>query len=244
MKSIIYNNMNMYIKFENDEDKKDVISDIKENKIIYDSSEPILIYLEEFGLPEKFIKKECDRITLNTICKEYLYFSIAKKLIEKLLKEVPNGLLTKKDDILQKIKRQFLSSDKYDIKNLDELFEILNETKIYYEEQYYYYTNTGNFNKDLKNIKIPYLDIESFVYDFKKIVKNNSYICIIIDDKNNTNIISKKCVNQLMDINYDVSFTIKVLTSEDSWKVYDDLYGNYTDPIISNYEYNLVKKLK
>ena len=244
MKSMIYNNMDMYIYFESDDKKEEVLDELlSNNKIKYDSYDPIMIYLDDFGLPNKKIKEDISKITLNTICKEYLYFNIAIKLIEKLKQDIEIDMLPRKDVILNKIKRQFLVSDKYDIKTCDELLETLNESKNYYKEQYFSYTDTGNFNRDLKNIKIPYLDIEDFVNYFKKLISNNSYICILIDNKEDVNITSKKCVNALVDINYEVPFTIKVLTSVDDWKNFDDLYGHYIEPTCSVYDNNLVKKL-
>ena len=244
MKSIIYNNMDMYIDFESDDKKEEVLDELlSNNKIKYDSYDPVVIYLDDFGLPNKKIKEDISKITLNTICKEYLYFNIAIKLIEKLKQDIEIDMLPRKDIILNKIKRQFLVSDKYDIKNYDELLETLNESKNYYKEQYFSYTDTGNFNKDLKNIKMPYLDIEDFVNYFKKLISNNSYICILIDNKDDVNITSKRCVNSLVDINYEVPFTIKVLTSVDDWKNFDDLYGHYIEPACATYDNNLVKKL-
>jgi len=244
MKSMIYNNMDMYIYFESDDKKEEVLDELlSNNKIKYDSYDPVVIYLDDFGLPNKKIKEDISKITLNTICKEYLYFNIAIKLIEKLKQDIEIDMLPRKDVILNKIKRQFLVSDKYDIKTCDELLETLNESKNYYKEQYFSYTDTGNFNRDLKNIKIPYLDIEDFVNYFKKLISNNSYICILIDNKEDVNITSKKCVNALVDINYEVPFTIKVLTSVDDWKNFDDLYGHYIEPTCSVYDNNLVKKL-
>jgi len=244
MKSMIYNNMDMYIYFESDDKKEEVLDELlSNNKIKYDSYDPVVIYLDDFGLPNKKIKEDISKITLNTICKEYLYFNIAIKLIEKLKQDIEIDMLPRKDVILNKIKRQFLVSDKYDIKTCDELLETLNESKNYYKEQYFSYTDTGNFNRDLKNIKIPYLDIEDFVNYFKKLISNNSYICILIDNKEDVNITSKKCVNALVDMNYEVPFTIKVLTSVDDWKNFDDLYGHYIEPTCSVYDNNLVKKL-
>ena len=244
MKSMIYNNMDMYIDFESDDTKEEVLDELlSNNKIKYDSYDPIMIYLDDFGLPNKKIKEDISNITLNTICKEYLYFNIAIKLIEKLKQDIEIDMLSRKDVILNKIKRQFLVSDKYDIKTYDELLETLNESKNYYKEQYFSYTDTGNFNKDLKNIKIPYLYIEDFVNYFKKLISNNSYICILIDNKEEVNITSKRCVNSLVDINYEVPFTIKVLTSVDDWKNFDDLYGHYIEPACAAYDNNLVKKL-
>ena len=244
MKSMIYNNMDMYIDFKSDDKKEEVLDELlSNNKITFNSFDPVIICLDDFGLPNKKIKEGISKVTLNTICKEYLYFSIAINLIEKLKQDIEIDMLPRKDIILNKIKRQFLVSDKYDIKNYDELLETLKESKDYYKEQYFSYTDTGNFNKDLKNIKIPYLYIEDFVNYFKKLISNNSYICILIDNKDDVNMTSKRCVNQLMDENYEVPFTIKVLTSDNAWKNFDDLYGNYIEPVCATYEKNLVKKL-
>lgn len=246
MKNIIYNNKDIFINFNDDSLKKEITEQVKEMEIgEYYSEEPFFVYLSDYGLPKIKVNEYCNQITLNTICKEYLYFSVAIKILEKYKNIKIYEVDFNENYFIEKIKRQIELKDRDNINSIEDILNAFRKVKDYYSEEYYYYSKTGNFKKDLSNIPIAYLDIEYFISSFKKLIKNNTYVCIIIDnDKDkDINITSKRCVNSLMDINYDVPFTIKVLTNTDEWEDFNDLYGNYIMPISSTYEGNFVKTL-
>lgn len=242
MNNTFYNDINSFIYFDDDSFKTEIAKKISsDSKIICNSNIPVIVYLDDFGLPKKEVKKSFDNVTLNTICNEYLKFSIAIALLEKLKQE---DLFYKLDskNFLDKINNCFLYDKTLTINSLDKLLEELKNTKKFYKEEYHYYLETGNFKGDLNNVKIPYLDFEVFISNFRKLIGNKSQLCILIDNKNDVSIKSKKCVNSLMYSKESKSFIINVLTLKDTWGTFDDLRGYYVMPICSDYKNKFVRK--
>ncbi len=242
MNNMFYNDINSFIYFDDDNFKTEIAKKISsDSKIVCNSNVPIIVYVDDFGLPKKEVKKSFDNVTLNTICSEYLGFSIAIALLGKLKHE---DLFNKLDSktFLDKINNYFLYDKTISINDLDKLLEELKNTKNFYKEEYHYYLETGNFKGDLKNVKIPYLDLEVFITNFRKLIGNKNQVCILIDNKNDVSIKSKKCVNSLMYSKESKSFIINVLTLKDTWETFDDLKGYYIMPICSDYENKFVRK--
>ena len=129
MNNMFYSEINSFIYFEDDNFKTEIAKKISSyNKIVCNSNVPIIVYVDDFGLPKKEVKKFFDNVTLNTICSEYLNFSIAIALLEKLKQDYLFNKLDSKI-FLDKINNYFLYDKTITINSLYKLLEELKNSK-------------------------------------------------------------------------------------------------------------------
>lgn len=119
---------------------------------------PIGIYLSKFNME---FNDGRDKIRLYSIAREFLTFNI----IYSILKEVLNNCALAEEDVnkfLNKINHVYLKSSYSEIKSLNELLLVLEESMEFYNN--YYEMECPN----ISNLKIPFLDLTMVIKNIKK----------------------------------------------------------------------------
>lgn len=192
------------------------------NKITQDN--PIVIYIDDLGLPKKeTLDLSLDYITLSSISRDYLNFTILINLIKKILSELK---ISKEKEIsfINRINKLYLNKGYSEITSLEEFLENIIISQKTYKDIYLNYLQTGNIINPFDKLAIPFVfDIESIINLLKTMINNNSYIILLIDYHNPTATISIQAINSLIGSRINKTLSIKVATDINSWPTYYDL---------------------
>lgn len=208
--------------------------------VTIDYAYPMAIYLEEFGLPKISMPNgELDKDKINILSKEYLSFVIAHSILFKSKENVDVDLLNKRIvRLLNKLNKYNINSGYPKISSLDELIEVLEQSKEFYKEYYIDYMRTGEWGKSINNIALPFLELESFISDYKKVLNNESYFGIIVDKNHDVSLSSIKAVNLLIGSRINKNISMKVVVEPNKWHLYVDTNGQYIESI---HDYEIVE---
>ena len=86
-------------------------------------------------------------------------------------------------------------------------------------------------------MNIPFMDIESFIKKVKKLINNDSYLCILLNYENEISTYSMKSVNNLIASRINKNISIKLGTGSKEWKTY---YTDNNDHIDSVQDYDII----
>ena len=204
-----------------------------QNPIIKNINKPMSVYIADLGPQVDKINNNLDNIKLSSMTREYLYFSICYEIVNKIKKlELDNKSL---DYFLDRINTLFVQE--YNIISLDELSETLLASKETYEKGFINYVQTGTFNFDISDMNISFMDIESFIKKVKKLINNDSYLCILLNYEKEISTYSMKSVNNLIASRINKNISIKLGTGSKEWKTY---YTDNNDHIDSVHDYDII----
>ena len=96
-----------------------------------------------------------------------------------------------------------------------------------------YYVNylKGGEELSINGLKIPFINLESFVIDYKKAINNSSYLAIVLDKKQQRAIPSVKAVNTHVGSRINSDISMKVVTEPDDWETSYDTRGQIVERI-------------
>ena len=239
--------------YDNEQRKKFLRELDNEFPIKADCNSPMAIYLDDIGLPKIPInREELDSDKISTLSREYLTFSIAHAILMKSKNNIEMDLLNSRiDKLLNFINKCYINDGHSKISDLEHLIQTLEQSKEFYKNYYDEYVRTGTTELSIRDLTLPFLFFEFFVQQYKRILNNESYFCIIIDKSSDILLESTKSINLLLGarINRDVS--MKVAVEPDKWDSYIDLNGQYIEYIhdygvveLDNSQKEYIKKLK
>lgn len=220
-------------------------------KVNYDI--PMAIYMENYFLPDiNNINNDVDKFTLMMINREYFNIAIVVNIIKKILNE--KGLNLECSDVSDFLKKiRFISIDESSFTSLDDLLIELNISLEFYL-LYFNCLLEGKSNlPNINDIKIPFVMSDMVVPKIKKLLNNNSYFGIIIDNKDNLSLNMIKAINSYISRRINGDLSMKVVCEPSEWLTYYDTngmlveathdYGDvYLDNSFSNYTKSLIKK--
>lgn len=203
------------------------------NPLIETADKPMSVYIDDLGPQTNNMKNNLDSIKLSSMTREYLYFSICYEIVNK----IKNFKIDKKslDYFIDRINTLFIQN--YNIISLDELLSTLLSSKETYEKAFINYAETGSFDFDINDMNIPFMDIESFVKKIKKLINNDSYLCILLNYEKDISIYSMKSINNLIASRINKNISIKLGTGSKQWKTY---YTDNNDHIDSVHDYDII----
>lgn len=201
--------------------------------IIKNINKPMSVYIDDLGPQVDKVNDNLDSIKLSSMTREYLYFSICYEIVNKIKKlELDKKSL---DYFIDRINTLFVQE--YNIISLDELSETLLSSKETYEKAFINYVQTGTFNFDINDMNIPFIDIESFINKVKKLINNDSYLCILLNYEKEISTYSMKSVNNLIASRINKNISVKLGTGSKKWKTY---YTDNNDHIDSVHDYDII----
>lgn len=147
------------------------------------SDKPIAVYMDSFGIPKTNTDfKDKDPIKIFHMSKQYLYFSIARKILEKSIEEIDKNILNTKLSklftFLNRISNETNDENKEytEIKTIDDSLNEIIKSQGFYYQNYNKYIN--NLTKEIEpdtNILLSFLPLEYFINAFKSSMNINSF---------------------------------------------------------------------
>lgn len=231
---IITESRHQIIYSDDSEFRKELFKSIeKNNPISQNINKPFCVYIEDIGPNIDNLKGNLDSVKLSSMAREYLYFSTCYEIVNKIKELKLDEELLKR--FLDRINTLFTQN--YDILSLDELSVSLLNSKEIYENGFKNYVETGNLNFNINEMNIPFMDLESFIKKIKKLINNELYLCILLNYEKEISLYSMKSVNNLIASRINKDISIKLGTSNKSWKIY---YTDNNDHIDSVHDYSII----
>lgn len=236
---IISNNNHQFIYGCDGKERKEFLHNIANNyPVVINENRPMAIYLNKIGLPNySLYHSELDKIKLASFSAEYLNFSIAHEMIDSLLNNCDCDSIKDKVSIFLKFINE-LSTRETNISSLVELNELLKKAQNFYYENYCMYSKVGKHNNFLDELSIPFLDIDYFTKNFKEMLNNNLYFCVIADYQDFISLPSIQAINSLVASRINSNISMKVACDPSKWQTYYSLNGDLTQNI---HDYNIIE---
>lgn len=202
--------------------------------VVINTKKPMAIKLNDLGLPNlKQVNENINQSPIKVISNEYLSFSIASSILNKIMNDLDCDILNKiTPRFLRNLETTHLNGGK--LSSLSELKEILIEGKKTYLTAFKNYLETGNFDIDIDNLKISFIYLETLLSEYKKMLNNDSHFNLIIDNNERVSIYSYLAINSLVGSRINRDLSLKVITDLASWPTYET-YNNQLVEAIHDY---------
>lgn len=231
---IVGESRHYFIYSENKEQRKELLQNISDrNPIVLDSSEPAMVYMDDFFLLESENKvTHVDNYRLKLVAREYLNFYIAHKLLIQFQSQTEIYI----DDLrvksfLKDINRLLLNQDHNDIEDLNDLINVINQSKEFYKREYKNLQELGKIVEDISDLPIQFLELSSFMRPFKKMINTTSHFSLVFDQQSKPQLIMQQAINGLVTRRINSDISVNVVCARDEWKTYYDLTGMLAEPI-------------
>ena len=205
----------------------------REFPIKVDSNDPIGIYIRDFGLPK--IDFDCtvlDNSRIDIVSIEYLTFTIFYNLLLKSIEDVGEDLLNVRiQKIFTMLNKYSINSGHTNIGNLQDLINIVEESKEFYRMYYIDYLTNGFIERTPDELALPFLHLESFVSKYKQVLNINSHFDIIIEKCEDTAISSIKAVNNLVGARINKDISMKIIVEPGMWDCYIASNNEHIDAV-------------
>lgn len=233
-------NRHQFIYGYNTDMRKQFVQEIDtEFPVRMDCDIPISIYVEDIGLPSvdtDTTNLKQDKISI--VSSEFLNFSIIHSILLKTMKNLDTeSINTRFDHLLNYINRCCRNKDYPNIYNIEELTNIIIESKEFYEE-YYYNLLTCKDSKSIEGLIVPFIDVSVFTSHYKKSLNNDSYLNIIIDKNKDIATYSMQAINSLVGSRINKNTSMKIIVEPSMWGSYYDRDGNIVQSV---HDYGIVE---
>ena len=240
-KTIMEQSRHQFIYSYNDDRRKQFLQKLEsEYPIVMNCNAPMCIYLNEFGLPKIPIEfDELDNTRINTISREYLSFTIAHSILEKSKNNVDKDLLNSRlRKLLDLINKYNLNDDCKEITSIDELISAFEQSKLFYMSYYLEYFKNGNTTMSISDLPIPFLQLESFVSQYKRALNNKSHFGIVLDKQEDISTESTRAVNSFVASRINKDISIKAVVEPGNWETYISDNGQYIEAV---HDYGIIE---
>lgn len=196
-----------------------------------DSKEPVVLYLNNFGLPKTGVSlKDKDSYYIHRMSSEYLSLSMATRLLERTLELDKNVLGDRLSRLISLISKN--RNTKFgEILTLEDLLREVKSSRDFYYKSYIDYINGKIDGISIDDVSIPFLQLEFFASIFKEQMNIDSYLAFILDKKYPFISSSAACVNDYVGSRINKDISIKVATEPDDWETYRDSNGQFVEYI-------------
>lgn len=231
---IVGESRHYFIYSENKELRKELLQNISDrNPIVLDSNEPAIVYMDDFALPESENKVTyLDNYRLKIVSREYLSFYIVYKLLIQFQRQTGIYMADLRiKNFLKDINRLFLNQDYNDIEDLNGLINVINQSKEFYKREYKNLQELGKIVEDINVLPIQFLELNSFMRPFKKMINTTSHFSIVFDQQSKPQLIMQQAINSLVTKRINSDISVNVVCERNEWKTYYDLTGMLAEPI-------------
>lgn len=233
MNSIATHAWHEFVYCRNDRNRKEFIEGmIKSYPIELDSDNPVLVYVDDFILPEVEGFSSPDKYRVLASAREYLSFTLVAAMIDQTIRQ--NDLVRLNDrltNFIKDVNRLFLSNEDMEIKDIENLRTALLAGKDFYLENYFRLMETGNWLGDFSTLPISFMDFSSFIKTYKRAMGLSKHFGIILDYQGSGAVVSQRAVNGLVTKRIAGDAAIKVFSEPEEWKSYHDLGGMLAEDV-------------
>lgn len=191
-----------------------------------------VVYVPHIGLPSMDIKEGISKSLIELVSKEYVIYSIASSLVEKILdSDDYDEIAYRSKNLLFKLNNCYLQNNDIKVRSYSELLTLFSRIKETLKKHYESYCKDGVCKSPI----ITPFDLIVFLENLKDVINNVARPVIMLDHQETLNITGYQTINSLI---YDICpslASINVVTAFDDWATYYTLAGemiNYND----NYE--------
>ena len=217
-----------------------------------DSEEPAAIYIDDFSLPVASILEKCNNYQIMAVAREYNSVVLTSAIVEQTLKQIEiDKLNVRMKKFLYVINRLSLNPESSEISNIEELLDVLKESKKFYEVEYVKLLSTGEFQGDINSLRLGFIDLNMFIKYYKRALGMSKHFSIIIDYKGTGALVSLQAVNGIVTKRCADDLAMKISCEPQEWKTYYDLNGmlaeyvhDYSVVELDESNSNYIKKLK
>ena len=231
---IIGQSRHQFIYGENGERRKDILTGIvNDNPIVCDVNEPGSILLDNDYLVGGESVYNLDSYKKLAISREHFNFAVCGKLLDEALSLDINA---RSDEFLCRMNQIFVDNGQ-SIDDLDSLVRVLYQARDFYKDGYRIYLETGKF-PSIEDLPIRFMDLNSFMHYYKKLLNNRSYFSVIVDQQSPISSLSKRAINDVVGKRINKDISMKVACQPDEWETYYDLSGQFVQAV---HDYGIVE---
>lgn len=203
-----------------------------------DFSKPIALYFDSFGLPKAELDiRSMDIYMLQSMCREYLAFLVASKILSKTIRFNDTNLDDKLSWLISLTNINRNPNYAEIVSPLDLLREF-NVTRDFYYENYIKYVNGLIESIPIADVSIPFLDLEMFVNQYKRCMNMQTYFGVLFDKKSELSVFSIQAINNLIGARINSDISVKVAVEPDNWETYCGVNGQHIEP---THDYGIVE---
>ena len=231
---IIGQSRHQFIYGENGKRREEILRGIvNDNPIVCDVNEPGSIYLGDDYLSGRESVDQLDSYRELAIARENFNFAVCGKLLDEALSLNINA---RSDEFLSRMNRLFVDNGQ-SIDDLDSLVRVLYQTRDFYRDGYKTYLETGVF-PSLEGLPIKFMELDSFMHYYKKLLNNKSYFSVIVDQQKPISSLSKRAINDVVGKRINADISMKVACQPGEWETYYDLSDQFVQSV---HDYGVVE---
>ena len=189
----------------------------KDYPLIPDSDKPVALYFNSLGIPkidDDFSEK--DRFLMEFSNREFIYFTIATKILEKSMVFDINMLNERLARLISLVNNG---------KSVEQLLGEVKRTRDFYYENYLKYVKGLIGEIPIAELKLPYIDLTMFAMRYKECMNMSSHFTVIFDKQSPLSIHSVREINTLIGSRITGDISIRVAIEPDKWESYYDSYN-------------------
>ena len=232
---IISQSRHQFIYGKNGKKREEILRGVvSDNPIVMNENVPGAIYLENDYLMSGKSNCVTDKYRSLAASREHFQFAITGKLLEEVL-SLEAG--TRSDEFLSRINRLFVNGDHKSIDDLDSLVRVLYQARDFYRDGYKTFLETGIF-PSIDCLPIQFMDLNSFMHCYKKLLNNKSYFSVIVDQQVPISSLSKRAINDVVGMRINSDISMKVACQPGEWETFLDLNGQLVE---ATHDYGVVE---
>ena len=231
---IVGQSRHQFVYGENGKRREDILRGIVlDNPIVCNQNEPGAIYLENDYLTGGESVYHIDSYRKLAMSREHFNFAVSGKLLEDALS---TDLNARSDEFLSRINRLFVDNEQ-SIDDLDTLVKVLYQARDFYKDGYKTYLETGIFPSN-EVLPIRFMDLNSFMHYYKKLLNNKSYFSVIVDQQKPISSLSKRAIVDIVGKRINSDISMKVACNPGEWETFYDLNGQIVE---ATHDYGVVE---
>ena len=164
------------------------------------------------------------------MCREYLSFLVATRILEKSNYFDETILNNKLSLLIHLINKGIVS--------VSELLDEMKKSRDFYYDSYIKYTKGLIKEISINEINVPFLNLEMFVSRYKRCMNMQSYFGIIYDKRDRVSVQSIQTINNFIGARINNDISIKIATNSNEWETYYNTNGQYVEAI---HDYGIIE---
>lgn len=198
----------------------------KDYPIVVEETTPMVLYLTDFGLENAPIKRENpDRDILRSASEKYFNLSLIELVLKSIYNQIDIHLNENRlKNFLTYINRINKIRGLPRMKSYEELLEEIKKQKNYFHKFYLDYIEGKANEVEIKPLLIT-LDIEYFIREVQKFLRNKAPFKILIDKKEDISPYSTMAINNILGSRLDRTLALKIALEDNGWEHFYDASG-------------------
>ena len=202
------------------------------------SSESIVIYIKDLGLPKMNTVLELDNYRINFFYERYVEIVIVLSIIDRLINYIEVSELNKR---FESIFGLFSRISKRKIQDIDTLRTMLIESKNMYSDGYIEYMKTGKIDFYDK-VSIPFIIIDNLLADIKMELGLERHFALILEFCDDVDKYTCRAINDYVASRCTGYLSMNILLhNESEWKCFYANNGQFIQNVHDYTEIDLTK---